>query len=80
MQLQLWVILPWKKGVFLPWEKSHGNHSGEQIVIHQGRKSVTLSGNKKIYLNYSRRRKICGLKIDKNFSRGLGDFLHVRYN
>jgi len=52
------------------YRESHRNHSGEQIVIHQGRKSVTLSGNKKCGYYSRKRRKMCGLKINKNFSRG----------
>jgi hypothetical protein len=52
------------------YRESHRNHSGEQIVIHQGRKSVTVSGNKKCGYYSRKRRKMCGLKINKNFSRG----------
>lgn len=60
--------------VYRKYRESHRNHSGEQIVIHQGRKVWLCQGTKIGY--YSRkRRKMCGLKINKNFSRGfLGDF------
>jgi hypothetical protein len=55
--------------------ESHRNHSGEQIVIHHGRKSVTVSGNKKVWILFSKTPKNVWVKNKQKFFAGfLGDF------
>jgi len=61
--------------VYRKYRESHRNHSGEQIVIHQGRKSVTVSGNKKVWILFSKTPKNVWVKNKQKFFAGfLGDF------